>query len=57
MSTRFHDKWHGANHNSVSAIGIPDAGRDPIASYVFPFEGEFIMNNLRVEDDESIVVA
>lgn len=45
MSTRFHDKWHGANHNSVSAIGIPDAGRDPIASYVFPFEGEFIMNN------------
>lgn len=45
MSTRFHDKWHGANHNSVSAIGIPDAGRDPIASKVFPFEGEFIMNN------------
>lgn len=45
MSTRFHDKWHAANHFSVSANGIPDAGRDPVASYKFPFEGEFIMNN------------
>ena len=45
MSTRFHDKWHAANHFSVSSPGIPDAGRDPVASYKFPFEGEFIMNN------------
>lgn len=45
MSTRFHDKWHGANHQSASANGVPDSARDPIASYVFPFNGEFIMNN------------
>ena len=45
MSTRFHDKWHAANHFSVSGQGVPDAGRDPVASYNFPFEGEFIMNN------------
>ena len=45
MASRFHDKWHGANHQSASANGVPDSARDPIASKDFPFNGEFVLNN------------
>lgn len=37
----FHNKFHRANHHTLSATGIPDAGLDPIASSRFPFQGIF----------------
>lgn len=46
MSSRFHQKYHRYNHHSVTPgqvndVRYPDAGFDPIASFEYPFQGEF----------------
>lgn len=37
----FHNKFHRANHHTISAISIIDSGLDPIASERYPFMGIF----------------
>jgi hypothetical protein len=37
----FHNKFHRANHYSISGLQIIDAGLDPIASKEYPFIGVF----------------
>lgn len=44
MSNRFHNKFHRENHHSKRTPkndGITDAAYDPLASYDYPFQGEF----------------
>lgn len=44
MSNRFHNKFHRENHHSKRTgknNAITDASYDPIASYDYPFQGEF----------------
>jgi len=48
MSNRFHNKFHRENHHSKRTLkndGITDANYDPIASYDYPFQGEFYSDN------------
>lgn len=48
MSNRFHNKFHRENHHSKRTLknsGITDASYDPIASYDYPFQGEFYTDN------------
>ena len=40
---RFHEKYHGTLHHTLSSSGIPGSGTDPIASKVRPFVGDFYM--------------
>ena len=40
-TSKFHSKFHRANHHSVASPGIPDSGLDPIASLTEPFVGIF----------------
>lgn len=40
-NVQFHNKYHRANHFSVSAEGFPDSATDPIASSDQPFIGLF----------------
>ena len=40
-SFTFHNKFHRANHHSLSTFDIVDSGFDPIASRRFPFLGIF----------------
>jgi hypothetical protein len=37
----FHNKFHRANHHSLSSIDLIDSGFDPIATERFPFLGTF----------------
>jgi len=43
-NARFHNKYHRANHHTNNTPGIPDSGSDPIASSLFPFQGDFVLN-------------
>lgn len=43
-NARFHNKYHRANHHSTSTPGIPDSASDPIASNLYPFQGNFVIN-------------
>ena len=45
-NARFHDKLHRTNHHTLSTVGIPDSGTDPIASHSQPFQGDFVVNGL-----------
>jgi hypothetical protein len=40
-SFTFHNKFHRANHHSVTSSDIADSGLDPIASKDYPFNGIF----------------
>jgi hypothetical protein len=46
MSSKFHQKFHRFNHHTDSHPDprFPDAGHDPIASPLFPFRGDFVLN-------------
>lgn len=53
MSNRFHNKFHRENHHSKRTLKnerITDAAYDPIASYEYPFQGEFYTNGEIVTD-------
>ena len=41
---KFHNKFHSANHHTLPSPHIVDSGLDPIASYDFPFIGDFVLN-------------
>ena len=41
---KFHNKFHSANHHTLPSPHIKDSGLDPIASYEFPFIGDFVLN-------------
>jgi hypothetical protein len=43
-NARFHDKLHRANHHTLSTSGLLDSAYDPIASYEYPFRGDFILS-------------
>jgi len=43
-NARFHDKQHRRNHHTNVSSGYPDSATDPIASYLEPFQGDFILN-------------
>ena len=43
-NARFHSKWHRRNHHTNVSSGYPDSASDPIASYLEPFQGDFILN-------------
>jgi len=40
-SFTFHNKFHRANHHTLSSFDIVDSGLDPIASKAYPFLGVF----------------
>lgn len=40
-NTLFHNKFHLTNHHTVSSVGYPDSGIDPIAGINDPFLGPF----------------
>jgi hypothetical protein len=41
---RFHSKFHRKNHHTDVDVNNPDAGHDPIASKLAPFQGGFFLN-------------
>lgn len=45
MSNKFHNKYHRYNHHTDPTPGILDSGKDPIASFEFPFKGAFVTEN------------
>lgn len=52
---RFHNKWHGYNHHSISTEGFLDSGQDPIASAAHPFRGDFYLDGKLISTNEDIV--
>jgi hypothetical protein len=50
-TSKFHSKFHRANHHSVISPGIPDSGLDTIASITQPFLGIFY--NTITDDNRS----
>lgn len=50
-TSKFHSKFHRANHHSVAFPGTPDSGLDPIASITQPFLGVFY--NTITDDNRS----
>ena len=41
---RFHEKYHGTLHHTLSSPGVPGSGTDPLASKYRPFIGDFHLN-------------
>ena len=45
-NSKFHNKFHSANHHTSASSYIKDSGLDPIASHQFPFMGDFVLTGL-----------
>jgi len=56
MSTLYHAKFHGHNHHTkpVDVVKYPDAARDPIASYEYPYQGSFVCDDKIVAYDDNL---
>ena len=53
---RFHEKYHGTLHHTVSSPGLPGSGTDPIASKYKPFVGDFhLAGALSASNDSTII--